>query len=224
MLLLTLFIGVCLLFVQLAPNRIILPVDLILGSLIHLLDDFLCLFWAKMRLVVQLIDLLLISFLLLGPIHLHWDKILVLFLVLNPLNISLFFLSFFQLMIEDKLVFFFFSKFFQTNELLLITMESSKRCLVNNCQLVSRVIEINVTQTMIIHREWSVWFQKNWHLGVIWVWNWFSIQCFLNCSQQIPLSTCFLGCITKFLYCSKGFSDGNSVNLGGGLNVLRMVS
>ena len=165
MLLLTLFIGVCLLFVQLAPNRIILPVDLILSSLIHLLDDFLCLFWAKMRLVVQLIDLLLISFLLLGPIHLHWDKILVLFLVLNPLNISLFLLSFFQLMIEDKLVFFFFSKFFQTNELLLITMESSKRCLVNNCQLVSRVIEINVTQTMIIHKEGSVWFQKNWHLG-----------------------------------------------------------
>ena len=214
MLLLTLFIGVCLLFVQLAPNRIILPVDFILRSLIHLLDDFLSLFWAKMRLVVQLIDLLLISSLLLGPIHLHWDKILVLFLVL----------SFFQLMIEDKLVFFFFSKFFQTNELLLITMESSKRCLVNNCQLVSRVIEINVTQTMIIHREWSVWFQKNWHLGVIWVWNWFSVQCFLNCSQQIPLSAGFLGCITKFLYCSKGFSDGNSVNLGGGLNVLRMVS
>ena len=104
-------------------------------------------------------------------------------------------------MIEDKLVFLFFSQFFQTNELLLITIKRGKRGLVNNCQLVSRVIEINVTQTMIIHKEGSVWFQKNWHLGVIWVWNWFSVQCFLNCSQQIPLSAGFLGCITNFIYC-----------------------
>jgi hypothetical protein len=81
------------LVVKLGLKRVVLPLDLTFVGLSHLLNDFLGLFGAKVRLVVLLVNNLLRVAGLSIPLHLHVYEVLVLLLGRNSLLASLMRLS-----------------------------------------------------------------------------------------------------------------------------------
>lgn len=162
-----LLVGRLVLVLQLIPQAVVLPVDLRLFGVAHLLDDLLSFLGAEVRLVVLLVVVLVIGTLLPGPVHLKVDELLVLLLVDASLGLCFPELVLLVLDRVDKLGFFSLTKLLKSDELVLVAVQGLHSGLVNDSRgFVGRVL-IDVSQGVVVHGEGTFRSQEDGHVGVV---------------------------------------------------------
>lgn len=178
---------------KLLLQGIVLPGRLVKLSLAHLGNDLLGLLRAEVRLVVLLVNVMLLLSLGLVPVHLHGDVLLVLLEVMHALLVCLSGLSFAKLDVVDEVCLLLFSELFEPNKLLLVTSQCLQTCLVNYSHLITILIESNVPQRVVIHREGSLRLEEHGHVSVITSRYSLAVQSLLDCAMEVALSALLRG-------------------------------
>lgn len=158
--------NICLVL-QLVFQRVVLPFGLLLIISLHLCNNFLSLLRAKMWFVVHFVDCFVVSALRFRPIHLHLDKVLILFGCLVTISLGLAHLVLLLFKWVDELIFFSLTQRFQSDQFIFITVQSSKRGLIDNSWLSVGRISTNVAQAVIVKGEGPLRPQEHRHVSVI---------------------------------------------------------
>jgi hypothetical protein len=155
------------LVVKLSLKRVVLPLNLTVVSISHLLDDLLGFFGAKVRLVVLLVSKVVRVTCLFIPLHLQVNEILVLLLGRQSLIPSLLSLSFrvFDIVYELRLLR--LTKLLQTKEFVLVTVKCGKSRLVCDGWLSITDFGINMAKTMIVDGERTFRSKEGGHVCVV---------------------------------------------------------
>lgn len=207
------------LLLQLLLDSVVLPVDLLLVGLVHVGDDFLGLLRAEVRFVVLLLDVLVLCNFLVAPVHLHRDVLLVQLLIGHALFVGLTSLSFVQLDVVDELALFLLSEVLQAYELLFVTAQSLQRSLVGHCHLGAILVQLHVSQLVVVHRERSLALEEHRHLSVVARANRLAVKRLLDRAQQVTLGASLLRGNRRLRDRVQGFYNGSLRVFGHSFNI-----
>jgi hypothetical protein len=138
---------------QLLLDGGVLPVDLFLLGVSHFLNDFLGLFGAEMRLVIQFLDFMVGRAFCSVPVHLLAEVVLVLAHRLDSMLMRFFSLRLAVFDLSNELTLFLFTELLQTDEFKFIAAKSLERSLILNSHITAVICQWNVAQSTIVHRE-----------------------------------------------------------------------
>lgn len=186
-------VGCLLLLAQLILDGCVLPVDLVLFNISHILDDLLSLLGAEMRLVVQFFDLHISRAFRRIPVHLLTQEVLILAHRADTLLVSFLSLRLPVLNLIDELRLLFFSQLLQSDELKLVAFQSLKRGLILHSHVRAVICNGDVAQSTIVHRKGSLTLQEDGHVRVVGSRDGLAVQGLLDRAQMMALLATVLG-------------------------------